>query len=170
VLIYAKKGDMAQRGHDESAGCVPSDPMAAYHEEAERVARRLEEARQRPPSRDSRDSTGFAVLVELGLLDERALLELLAEQLRMETIDLRRTTIDRATCVLLPERNARRLCALPVSRTGQQIDVAIANPTNNDVVRELIEALCAPVRLLLATRTEIAAAIDHFHSPAATQP
>src|SRR6266567_979782 len=34
---------MAQRGHDESAGCVPSDPMAAYHEEAERVARRLEE-------------------------------------------------------------------------------------------------------------------------------
>jgi hypothetical protein len=110
------------------------------------------------------------ILVELGLLDERVLLELLAEQLRMETIDLRRTTIDRATCVLLPERDARRLCAVPVSRTGRQIDVAIANPTNNVVVRELVETLCAPVRLLLASRSEIEATIDHFQSPAITQP
>jgi len=110
------------------------------------------------------------ILVELGLLDERVLLELLAEQLRMETIDLRRTTIDRAICVLLAEGDARRLCAVPVSRTGRQIDVAIANPTNNAVVRELVEILCAPVRLLLASRSEIEATIDHFHRPAITRP
>ena len=85
-------------------------------------------------------------------------------------VKLRRTTIDRATCVLLPERDARRLCAVPVSRTGRQIDVAIANPTNKVVVRELVETLCAPVRLLLASRSEIEATIDHFHSPAITRP
>jgi type IV pilus assembly protein PilB len=87
----------------------------------------------------------------------------------MDTIDLRRTTIDRATCALLSERDARRLCALPILRTGQRIDVAIANPTNNRVLRELIETLCAPVRLLLATRTEIEATIDRFHHAALAQ-
>jgi hypothetical protein len=218
---YVKWEDMAQRGDDESAGCLPSDSMAAFHEEAERVAQRLEElvnarrAEIRAPAPSPRsmlsaeittgpmplapvvgarhsgrllgnllvdrgfltsDEIQYAlaiqhdsgmplgqILVELGLLDERALLELLAEQLRMETID-------RATCVLLPEGDARRLCAVPVSRTGRQIDVAIANPTNNVVVRELIETLCAPVRLLLASRAEIEATIDYFHSPAITQP
>ncbi|MDQ1450045.1 MAG: biosis protein MshE [Actinomycetota bacterium] len=224
---------MAQLGDDEAAGRLPSDSMAAVHEEAERVAQRLEElvnarrAEIRAAAPSARpalpagittgpmplapvvgarhsgrllgnllvdrgfltsDEVQYAlaiqhhsgqhdsgmplgqILVELGLLDERVLLELLAEQLRMETIDLRRTTVDRATCVLLPERDARRLCAVPVSRTGRQIDVAIANPTNNVVVRELVETLCAPVRLLLASRSEIEATIDHFHSPAITHP
>ena len=218
---------MAQLGDDESEGRIP-DPMAAFHEGAERVAQRLEELVNAPraknlvPAPDVRSvpsaattsgpmplepvlgarhsgrllgnllvDRGFLnsdqindalamqhdsgmplgqILVELGQLDERALLELIAEQLRMETIDLRQTTIDRDIYVLLPERDARRLCAVPVSRTGQHINVAIANPTNNKVVRELIETLCAPVRLLLATRTEIEATIDHFHSPAAAQP
>jgi len=220
--------NMAQRGDDESASRLPTDSMAAFHEEAERVAQRLEElvnarrAEIRAPAPKARsvlsaeittgpmplaqvvgarhsgrllgnllvdrgcltsDEIQYAltkqhdsgmplgqILVELGLLDERVLLELLAEQLRMETIDLRRTTIDRAICVLLPEGDARRLCAVPVSRTGRQIDVAIANPTNNAVVRELVETLCAPVRLLLASRSEIEATIDHFHRPAITQP
>jgi hypothetical protein len=218
---------MAQLGGDEPEGRVAPDCMAAFREEAERVAQRLEElvnarrAEIRAPAPSARSARagittgpmpltpvvgarhsgrllgsllvdrGFLtsdeiqyalaiqhgsarplgqILVELGLLDERVLLELLAEQLRMETIDLRRTPIDRATCVLLPERDARRLCAVPVSRTGRQIDVAIANPTNNVVVRELVETLCAPVRLLLASRSEIEATIDHFHSPAITRP
>lgn len=103
------------------------------------------------------------IVVELGMLDEHALVELLAEQLRMDTINLRRTTIDGAIGALLPERHARRLCALPVSRTGPHIDIAIADPTNNDLVHELIERLGSPVRLLLATRTDIEATIDYFH-------
>jgi hypothetical protein len=109
------------------------------------------------------------ILVEFGMLDERALVELLAEQLRMDTINFRRTPIDSATCSLLPQQDARRLCALPVSRTGQHIDVAISDPTNNDVVREIIQTLRSPVRLLLATRPEIEATIDSFYGTAAAQ-
>jgi hypothetical protein len=223
---------VAERGDDESAGYVPPDPVVAFHEEAQRVADRLEElvnarrAETRASASESSHSPAKAtsgavhvvpivpvvpvmgarhsgrllgsllvdrgflsseeihdalamqhdsgmplgqILVELGLLEERALIELLAEQLRMDTIDLRATTIDLPVCALLPEGDARRLCALPVARRGQHIDVAIANPTNNAAVRELIETLCAPVRLLLASRAEIEATLDHVYSPAAAE-
>src|SRR5207248_3428344 len=36
-------GDVAERGDDESAGYNPPDPVVAFHEEAQRVAERLEE-------------------------------------------------------------------------------------------------------------------------------
>src|SRR5439155_23870653 len=35
--------DMAQLGDEPSSACLPSDPMAAFHDEAARVAQRLEE-------------------------------------------------------------------------------------------------------------------------------
>jgi MshEN domain len=103
-------------------------------------------------------------LVELGLLEEQALTDALAEQLRIETIDLDRTTIDPAMRDLLSRADARRLCALPIRRTADGIDVAIGDPTKYDAVGELIRVLRAPVRLFLAAPIDIIAAIDRFYA------
>ena len=103
-------------------------------------------------------------LVALGLLDEQALTDALAEQLRIDTIDLDRTTIDPATRDLISAEDAYRLCALPIRRTTDGIDIAMANPTDCDAVGELVHAVCAPVRLFLATRNDIAKALDRFYA------
>ena len=59
------------------------------------------------------------ILLDLGLITERDLLDLLAEQLRMEVVDPARLDVDRATLALLPADEARRHAALPgVASTG----------------------------------------------------
>jgi Type II secretion system (T2SS), protein E, N-terminal domain len=103
------------------------------------------------------------VLVELGLISERDLVELLAEQLRMEVADLRRAECDRSVAFRLPEHVARRLGALPLRRAGEHVDVVMADPTDDEAVGELTERLGAHLRLLLAPRADIDAAIDRLY-------
>jgi len=103
------------------------------------------------------------VLVDLGLITDRDLVELLAEQLRVEVVDLRRIECDRALAFRLPQHVARRLGALPVRRVGEQIDVVMADPTDDDAVGELTERLGGSLRLLLAPRAEIDSTIDRLY-------
>ena len=111
-------------------------------------------------------STGGAlgqILVDLGLITDRDLVELLAEQMRMQVIDLSRVDCDRALRNLVPKADARRLAALPLRRVDGQIDVAVADPTDEDAVAELANRLGAPLRLFLATRADIDAAVDRLY-------
>jgi hypothetical protein len=103
------------------------------------------------------------VLVELGLISAHDLVELLAEQLRMEVVDLRRVECDRSVALRLPQYVARHLGALPVRRVGERIDVVMADPTDDEAVGMLTERLGSPLRLLLAPRADIDAAIDRLY-------
>jgi hypothetical protein len=103
------------------------------------------------------------ILVGLGLISERDLVELLAEQLRLEVVDLHRAECDRSVAFRLPELVARRMRALPLRRRGEHIDVVMADPTDDDAVGELTERLGASLRLFLAPRSEIEAAIDRLY-------
>jgi hypothetical protein len=103
------------------------------------------------------------ILVDLGLITDRDLVELLAEQLRMHVIDLSRVEADRETLARLPKHDARRLAALPLRRVDGHIDVAVADPSDEDSVNELMARLGAPLRLLLATRADIDAAVDRLY-------
>jgi hypothetical protein len=104
------------------------------------------------------------ILVYLGLITDRDLVELLAEQLRMQVIDLTRIECDRAALSRLSKRDARRFAALPLRLVDGQMDVAIADPTDDDTVAELMGILGAPLRLFLATRADIDAAVDRYYS------
>ena len=111
-------------------------------------------------------STGGAlgqILVDLGLITDRDLVELLAEQLRMQVIDLGRVDCDRATRSRISKTDARRLAALPLRLVNGHIDVAIADPSDEGAVTELQGILGAPLRLYLATRADIDAAIDRHY-------
>jgi Type II secretion system (T2SS), protein E, N-terminal domain len=103
------------------------------------------------------------ILVDLGLITDRDLVELLAEQLRLPVVELARIDCDPAVSALLPNQQALQLAALPFRRVGETIDVAIADPTDDEQVAALIETLNAPLRLFLATRADIEAAIERLH-------
>jgi hypothetical protein len=104
------------------------------------------------------------ILVDLGLITERDLLELLAEQLRMHLIDVARVDADRETLSLIPKETARRLAALPLRRVNGQIELAVADPTDEDAVGELTRLLGTSLRLFLASRADIEAAVDRLYA------
>jgi len=103
------------------------------------------------------------ILVDLGLITERDLVHLLAEQLRMEVVDPARIEGDPATLALLPKSEAQRRAALPFRRVDQHIEVAMANPTDGEAVAELMRLLGGPLRLFLATRADIDAAVERLY-------
>jgi hypothetical protein len=103
------------------------------------------------------------ILVDLGLITDRDLVELLAEQLRMQVIDLGRVECDPALRTRLSKVAARRLAALPLRLVDGHIDVAVADASDDDAVGELMTLIGAPLRLFLATRADIDAAIDRLY-------
>jgi hypothetical protein len=104
------------------------------------------------------------IVVDLGLITDRDLVELLAEQLRMQVVDLGRVDCDRDVLALISRHEARRRAALPLRRVHGHIDVAIAEPTDDAAIAELMTMLGAPLRLFLATRADIVAAVDRFYA------
>ncbi len=107
------------------------------------------------------------LLVELDLLDERALTDVLAEQLGLAVVDLSRAEIDPEVVALLPEDDARRLSAMPTHRDGSRIEVAVADPLLENLDTQLIEALGSLVRIKLAVRSDLEQAINRNYAPAA---
>jgi MshEN domain len=104
------------------------------------------------------------ILVALGLISEDDLVELLAEQRRMKVMDPARAVCDAEMLARLPKADAHRLCALPIRLTDGKIDVVIADPSNGNAVTELMNLLGGRLRLFLATRAAIDAAIDRVYA------
>jgi MSHA biogenesis protein MshE len=103
------------------------------------------------------------IVVELGYISEHALLELLAEQLRIDVLDINRRTLDPEIGRRLAEGDARRLAAVPLRRVNIAIEVAVADPTRPDLVTQLTQLLLAPVCLYLTTPAIIDELIDNIH-------
>jgi type IV pilus assembly protein PilB len=102
------------------------------------------------------------VLVDIGALDERGLVEALADFFDMPVTDLRRDTPDRPALALVPEAIAREHLAIPVHLDDDGLHVAVAQPS--DDLRLLLAGTSGrSVRLMLAPVTDIRWAIDRSY-------
>src|SRR6187549_2914118 len=70
------------------------------------------------------------VLVDLGVVTERQITEALADQLRLEVVDLNRVVISPEAVRLLPRGVARRLGMLILSKEGRRLTLAASDPTD----------------------------------------
>ncbi len=70
------------------------------------------------------------VLVDLGVVTERQITEALADQLRLEVVDLNRVVISPESVRLLPRGVGRRLGMLILSREGRRLTLAASDPTD----------------------------------------
>jgi hypothetical protein len=91
------------------------------------------------------------IVVSLGFVKEDVVVELLAEQYRIEVLDTTRVSLDRAVARLLSEPRATRLSAVPMRRTSRGILIAIADPALPHLTEELALLLNAPIELHLTT-------------------
>jgi len=103
------------------------------------------------------------LLVELGAVTEAVLTGALARQLGLEFVDLAEYPIDRGAVALLPEAMARRLLALPITWSDDRLQVAMADPGNVLAIDDLRAVTGAEIQVVVATRTQLAEAIDRFH-------
>lgn len=107
------------------------------------------------------------ILVRLGLVGESVVRDVLAEMLRIESIDLTKVVPDGEAVALLPEDIARRYRLLPIAfdRTSHTLTVAMAD-TFDVVALDRVTALLGGnirIRTLLASDAGIQGAIEHFY-------
>lgn len=102
-------------------------------------------------------------LVELGVVDEEELTELLSQQLRVPVIDLRRFEIDPKVISLVPAKRARAYQAIPLSRFGPNLAVAMVDPTDVAVIDELRFMTGCNVEPMIAGPTALSAAIERYY-------
>jgi type IV pilus assembly protein PilB len=99
------------------------------------------------------------ILVQLGVFDERVLVEVLADFFGLPVADLRRNKPDPEALELIPEDVARDNLSVPVFLDADGLHVAVAEPS--DALRFMLAEKCGhPVRLLIAPLSDIRWAID----------
>ncbi|MCU1380263.1 MAG: type secretory pathway, ATPase PulE/Tfp pilus assembly pathway, ATPase PilB, partial [Acidimicrobiales bacterium] len=103
------------------------------------------------------------VLVAQGMLTETDLVAALAAQVGLEFVDLHDRQIDPTASGSVSDALARRYQALPIAWEGTTLVVAMADPSNVLAVDDIRSVTGADVRVVVATRTAIEAAINRVH-------
>jgi type IV pilus assembly protein PilB len=108
------------------------------------------------------------VMLAHGWIHERDLARLLAEQERLDFVDLARIDLDDTAVDCIPESVARRVKAIGYGFANSVLLVAVADPTDDRGMDELREAAGRRVRFKVALQSEIDAALeDAFGEPLA---
>jgi hypothetical protein len=106
------------------------------------------------------------VMLARGWIRERDLARLLAEQEKLEFIDLAKIDLDENAVDYLPESIARRVTAIAYGFQNSVLLVAVADPTDEDGLDEIREAVGRRVKFKVALPSEIESAhYDAFGDP-----
>lgn len=103
------------------------------------------------------------VLIELGFLDETALLLFLAKQLQLPFLELGLYRIKPEVIRELPESYARRFGMIPIDRLKNEYLVAIGDPTDLVAYDEVAKKLKRPLRLVVVRQKDLSRVIDEVY-------
>jgi hypothetical protein len=131
------------------AGLLPAETIESALQESSRTGKRLGE-----------------ILLERKLLEEAELSRLLAGQKGLPFVTLRERGIDQDAVKLFTEDQARLYRALPFQLESGSPTVAISDPTNDVMMRNIREALDGTdVQFAVATRSELTEIITELFNP-----
>jgi type II secretion system protein E len=103
------------------------------------------------------------ILVRMGFVEERDVLEALGEQMSIAVVDLAQITIDRDLLKLMPTRLVHKRGLIPIEKTADTLRVATADPYDYTAIDELRMLTGLKVDPVLASATEIQRLIrQHF--------
>jgi type IV pilus assembly protein PilB len=103
------------------------------------------------------------VLIDMGLFTESQLVAALAKHLGLEFVEIGDTQVDTVAASLVPEQLARRYCLLPIRfDESERLVVAMSDPSNVLALDDIRTVTDRDVRPVVATRTDILAAIDRY--------
>jgi type IV pilus assembly protein PilB len=116
-------------------------------------------------------STGGSLtgnLVKTGAISEDALLEFLSRLYGVASVDLKNYEPDPTLIRLIPGDVATKFMALPVSRTGRRLVVAMANPSNIFAIDDIKFITGYEVEPQVASEASLKKAIDRAYDSAGT--
>lgn len=103
------------------------------------------------------------ILVELGVIGEKDIVDVLEFQLGIPRIDFKKEHIDPETAKIVPEHIARSHCLIPVKRQNGKLVVAMANPLNDTAADDIKMAVGLDVEPVIAGEAEINEQIEIYH-------
>ena len=103
------------------------------------------------------------VLQDLGVLDLNTLLEVMADHLHTEVVEIREAEISPEVLQTVPATNARALQCLPVALFGSTVRIALADPLNPSTVDELAYMTGKEVQIVVADPAQIEKAISKHY-------
>lgn len=112
--------------------------------------------------RHTRKKLGEAI-IDLRILTEEAILLTLANQLRIELVDLDAVEPDFDILKKIPEATARKYALLPLGRVGDLVHIAMADPLNIFAIDEIVVKMEADVKVSIAREHQIIAAITRHY-------
>lgn len=130
-------------------------------------ARVLDDARLQAALAEQRKWGGKLgrTLVELGFVDEKTMVEVLAQQLQLATVDLDAAALPERVVELLRLDLAERYGVFPVhlDAKGKTLHLAMSEPTNHDAISELEFATGCKVVPVVATGSSIDRSIRRYY-------
>jgi Type II secretion system (T2SS), protein E, N-terminal domain len=130
------------------AGLLPAETIESALEEGVKTGKRLGE-----------------ILVDRGLLEEVDLARLLAGQKGLQFVTVREQIVDPGAAALFTPEQARLFRALPYAFENDLPVVAIPDPTDEVLTRNIREALGREdVRFVVSTRGELAEIVEDVYS------
>jgi len=103
------------------------------------------------------------VLISLGYITEKDMVEVIAFQLGIPHIDLTSAVISQETAHLIPHGLAERYQVIPMEMDGSKLTLAMADPTNFYAIDDVRMATGLDVNPVIAAETEINWAINQAY-------
>ncbi|MBF0345141.1 MAG: Flp pilus assembly complex ATPase component TadA [Nitrospirae bacterium] len=104
-----------------------------------------------------------SVLVKMGFVNEKALLDFFSRQYKVPIIDLSTHQIDIELVKKIPFDRARRKVLIPVTVEGDSLIIAIADPTNTPAIDDVKFITKMKVVVHVATESAILKAIEQYY-------
>jgi type IV pilus assembly protein PilB len=99
------------------------------------VSRELMERAQRDAKQNG--TTVTLALIKTGAIDETELTKIIARTYKMPAVDLSKFEVDPKILRLVPGELATKHTVLPLKRDGRTLTVAVADPTNQEILEDL---------------------------------
>ncbi len=106
---------------------------------------------------------GFT-LAKLGYVSDDEITSFLSQQYRVPTVNLEEYEIDAEILKLVPKEPCERHKVIPVSRTGNALIVAMADPTNLNAIDDLKFLTGYNIEPVIASETAIHGAIEKYYN------
>src|ERR1700677_3792078 len=101
---------------------------------------------------------------KLGYVSDDEITSFLSQQYRVPTINLEEYEVDADVLKLVPKEPCERHKVLPISRTGNALIVAMADPTNLNAIDDLKFLTGYNIEPVIASEQAILAAVEKYYN------
>ena len=107
------------------------------------------------------------VLIELGYIDKKDLMIAMSYELGIPAINLSKYKIDPAVVKLIPEKIARQYQIIPISKIGNTLSMAMADPLNVFAIDDIKTMTGLEIEPVVTTDKDIKDAIEAYYGQSA---